>query len=195
MKVVHMMKRHWKWLVPGCILAAAIGPVYRWLRPAESAVTTTTTVAAQPLAAHAKLADKEHEIAVLHQDLEKNPDHVPVLLRLAQMSREVGRTPDSIEFLRKAIAREGDNRDARLELGRSLFETGDVEGAIRETSALLERDPKDVDALYNLGAIYGNLGQDNRAREYWKRAVEAAPDSDSGKRASTGLKQLAGFGG
>ena len=184
------MKRHLKWIVPVCILAAAVGPVYRWMQPSSQSVVTTT--AAQPLAAHAKLADKEHEIAVLHQDLEKNPDHVPVLLRLAQMSREVGRTSDSIEFLKKAVARESNNRDARLELGRSLFETGDIEGAIRETSILLDRDPKDVDALYNLGAIYGNLGQDSRAREYWQRAVDASPDSESGKRAGAGLKQLAG---
>ena len=124
------------------------------------------------------------------ESLEQNPDHVPVLLRLAQMSREVGRTKESVGYLREAVAQQSTNRDARLELGRSLFETGDVEGAIRETSALLQRDPNDVDALYNLGAIYGNLTQDDRAREYWEKAVAVAPDSDSGKRAGEGLKQL-----
>jgi TolA-binding protein len=49
-----------------------------------------------------------------------------------------------------------------------------------------------VDALYNLGAIYGNLGRDDRAREYWKKAVAESPSTESEKRASEGLRALSG---
>jgi tetratricopeptide (TPR) repeat protein len=92
--------------------------------------------------------------------------------------------------LREAIKAEPDNRDARLELGRALFETGDIQGAIHETEALLQMDPANVDALYNLGAIYGNMAQDERAREYWQKAANTAPDSESGRRAKENLPKL-----
>ena len=35
------------------------------------------------------------------------------------------------------------------------------------TRALLEKDPNHADGLYNMGAIYANLGQATQAREYW----------------------------
>ena len=134
--------------------------------------------------------DREHELETLQHDLAQNPAHVPILLRLAEVSRESGKIDKSVEYLRQAVKEDPKNHDALLELGRVLFETGDVPGAIRETTRLLEADPLNVDALYNLGAIYGNLGQDSQAREYWKKAVEAAPESESGRRAATGLQQL-----
>ena len=59
-------------------------------------------------------------------------------------------------------------------------------------SQLLELDPANVDGLYNLGAIYGNLGQDDRARQYWRKAAATAPDSESGRRAREALKQIGG---
>jgi tetratricopeptide (TPR) repeat protein len=186
------MKTRLKWSLPACILAAFTGLAYRWIQAPKPAVPADPATIPALMIAHAPAADKEHEIAALRKDLEKNPNHVPILLRLAQMSREVGRLAESVRYLSEAVAQDSTNRDARLELGRSLFETGDFDGAIRETNALLEQHPKDVDALYNLGAIYGNLGQDRRAREYWEAAVATAPDSESGKRAVEGLKQLSG---
>ena len=56
------------------------------------------------------------------------------------------------------------NNEARLELGRMLYETNDLQGSITETAKILESDPKHVDALYNLGAIYANLNKQDMAR-------------------------------
>jgi tetratricopeptide (TPR) repeat protein len=183
------MKSHLKWLVPACILVAVSGLAYEWMQRPKHVDYGPVP---QLMTSRQSHTDKEHEIAALRKDLERDPNHVPVLLRLAEMSGEVGRWPESVKYLKEAVAQDSNNRDARLELGRSLFQTGDFEGAIRETNTLLQQHPKDVDALYNMGAIYGNLGQDLRVREYWEAAVAAAPDSESGKRASEGLKQLTG---
>jgi TolA-binding protein len=53
-------------------------------------------------------------------------------------------------------------------------------------------EPNHVDALYNLGALSANAGQNEKARQYWERAVESAPTSESGKKAAEGLRQLGG---
>ena len=145
-----------------------------------------------PLLLSSKTAalDREHELKALMSELEKNKDHAPVLVRIAQISRETGKLSESVRYLREAVDAEPKNREARLELGRALFETGDVEGAIRESEALLQIDPNNIDGLYNLGAIYGNLGQDQRAREYWEKAIAVGPDSDSGRRAKENLQKL-----
>jgi len=127
---------------------------------------------------------------MLVRELEKKPDHIPVLLRLAQLSREAGHTDEAVAYLRRAVAREPGNLEARLELGRALYEKGDIPGAISETQKILQSDPKQVDALYNMGAIYANLGDAAKARNYWAAAVAAGPNTDSGSKSRDGLRQL-----
>ena len=137
--------------------------------------------------------ESEHELKALETSLKENPDHAPILLRMAQVSRDLGKKDEALRHLQEAVRIDPKNSAARLELGRALFESGDVEGAIRETQALLDFDPLNIDALYNMGAIYGNIGQDARAREYWTKAVAVDPDSESAHRAANALKQIGGL--
>ncbi|HEX4997604.1 MAG TPA: tetratricopeptide repeat protein [Terriglobia bacterium] len=134
----------------------------------------------------------EHELKALESSLRKNPDHVPILLRMAQVAHDMGKPTDALQHLQEAVKLDPKNVDVKLELGRLLYETGDVAGAARETEELLEIDPSNLDALYNLGAIYGNLGQDDLARKYWRKAVAISPDSESGQRSQEALKQIGG---
>jgi Flp pilus assembly protein TadD len=133
---------------------------------------------------------KEHELQLLERDLQKNPDHVPVLLRMAQITRELGKSRQAVVYLQQAVELEPSNTDVRLELGRALWEAGDVEGALEETRRLLLEHPESADALYNLGAIHGNLGQSDLAKKYWEEAVSLDPDSESGRLAALALAQL-----
>jgi tetratricopeptide (TPR) repeat protein len=102
----------------------------------------------------------------------------------------MGKPAEAVRHLQEAVRVDPKNPEARLELGRALFDTGDVKGAIRETEALLKLDPANLDGMYNLGAIYGNLGQTDRAREYWRQAAAINPDSESGRRAKEALRQI-----
>lgn len=133
-----------------------------------------------------------HELGVLRQQLEQSPGHVPVLLRLSQVSRDLGQREQSIAYLRHALEVDPEHTEARLELGRALYESGDLDGAVAETTRLLGQDPTHVDALYNLGAIYGDMMDEDHARKYWERAVKADPDSTSGRLAARGLAALGG---
>jgi tetratricopeptide (TPR) repeat protein len=141
--------------------------------------------AAQPSAAQ----NPAHEIAALEESLKKSPGHVPILFRLAEIERSAGKPARAAAHLREIVSKEPNNVEARLELGRALYEAGDIDGALHETKQILVDDANNVDALYNLGAIHGNLNQNQLAREYWTRAA-AAPSSESGKRAQDSLKQL-----
>lgn len=135
-----------------------------------------------------------NDAASLEEALEKNPAHAPILLRMAELALSSGDPEGAAEHLRKAVAIDANDLDARLELGRALYESGDKEGSIRETEALLQLAPDHVDALYNLGAIYANQGKSDAAIGYWAQAVAAAPQSPSGRSAQAGLNVLMGQG-
>jgi len=149
-----------------------------WLDAADKGSTTTST------------ADQEHELAGLKDQLKKNPNHTPVLLRMAEVARGLGKTSESIDYLTQAVAGDPANVEARLELGRELFESGKIDKAIEVTKQILEKKPGNVDALYNLGAIYGNIGQDDMAQQYFQKAVASDPNSSSGLKAKKGLETL-----
>ena len=146
--------------------------------------------ASRPAAAAAD--NPEHELKALALELEKKPGHAPILLRMAQLERDKGKLDDAASHLREAVKTEPSSQEAHLELGRLLYERNDVSGAISETEKVLTLNPKQVDALYNLGAIYANLGNVERARSYWSRAIAADPAADSSRKAKDGLGKLQG---
>lgn len=131
-----------------------------------------------------------HERAALEEELKKKPGHPPILLRLAELERDAGRPAGAVPYLRQILDQDSKNEDARLELGRMLYDAGDVEGALKETKQLLADHPGQVDGLYNLGAIYANQNRPDLARKYWSEAVAAAPASDSGARSRDSLAKL-----
>jgi tetratricopeptide (TPR) repeat protein len=179
------MKRYYKWAASigaAILVAASLTFLEQEHKKRPAAVATATSPSN---------ADRIHEMKALEEDLAKNPEHPPILFRMAQLSTEMGKTADAISYLKRLVKVDSGNVEARLELGRLLYESGDVQGSMQDTSKILETDPKQVDALYNLGAIYANLNQLDQARSYWNRAVASAPASESGKRAKDGLQKLA----
>lgn len=147
---------------------------------------------ATPTASPAAVApqDPTHEKAALQEELKRKPGHSPILLRLAELEKSAGHNKESIEYLRQAVKLDTKSVDASLELSRALYESGDVEGALAESKRLIGDQPNQVDALYNLGAIYANQNQLTLARQYWTQAAAAAPETESGKRAKDGLAKI-----
>lgn len=193
-----MMKRKWKTFVAPVLVGGALfGMLWLLNRKADSGSANMPagagTTAKAGKSSSAKV-DRIHETASLEAELQKNPRHPPILLRLADLAREDGKKTEAVKFLRQAVEADRNNTEARLELGRALFETGDTEAAIAETKKIIEAQPKQVDALYNLGAIYGNLGQEAVARQYFTQAVAADPGSESGRKSKDALARLSGPG-
>ena len=143
-----------------------------------------------PLQDPSKAQSPMHEAKVLTMALQKKPGHVPVLLQPAQLESAKGQFKEAEGHLQQIVTAEPANIAARLELGKTKFQLGDVAGALENTLAILKSNPTEPDALYNLGAIYGNLGDKKRALEYWNRLLSTAPDSESGKHARQLISRL-----
>ena len=132
-----------------------------------------------------------HEKAALEEQLKRNPDHPPILMRLAELEQEAGHPAGAVPYLRRILEKDPKNADARLELGRTLYESGDAEAALAETTRLIADHPGNVDGLYNLGALQANRNQFEQAKQAWTKAVALDPKSDSGRKAQEGLAKLA----
>jgi tetratricopeptide (TPR) repeat protein len=135
-------------------------------------------------------AQETHEARMLTLALDKKPDHVPVLFRLAKLASEAGRPAEAAQYLKDILKQEPANLEARLEFGKISFELGNVQEAISQTEEILKEHPGQPDALYNLGAIYGNLGNNERALGYWKQLLSTSPTSESGMRARQLIAEL-----
>ncbi len=188
------MTRKWKVFA----IPLAVGALLFWVllslnRRADSGSAgdgKSAPTPAKALRSGSAPANKIHETASLEQELKQNPNHPPILLRLAELAREDGKRTEALKYLQRAVEADPNNADARLEFGRALYDAGQPEAAIAETSRILASQPKHVDALYNLGAIYGNLGQTAQARQYFERAVAADAASESGRKSKDALTKL-----
>ena len=138
----------------------------------------------------AKPVDTTHEKAFLNEQLRRNPTHVPILIRLAQIERGEGDLRGAREHLEQALQGDGSKVEVRLELGLVLSELGDAAGAEEQNQEVLRLDPNQPDALYNLGAIYANRGDVVQARRFWEEAVRVDGSSDSGKKSRIALDRL-----
>ena len=98
--------------------------------------------------------NSEHELKALGEQLKRKPGHAPVLFRMAELERAAGRHAEAAAHLREILKAEP-GKGSPLELGRALFEAGDVQAALAETASSLTGSRRNVDALYNLGAITG----------------------------------------
>jgi predicted Zn-dependent protease len=96
-------------------------------RPAASRASARE---ARPVDGKLDVAEQLHEVKALEAELQKKPNHAPILLRLAQLARERDKPAEAIPPLRQILGEEPGILEARLELGRALYDTGDVQGAL-----------------------------------------------------------------
>lgn len=85
-----------------------------------------------------------------------------------------------LEALRDEIAVDPTNVEPRLELGVMYYNAGMLEEAGQEWQKVVDIDPKNVDAWYNLGyvALAQTPADVKGAKEAWDKIAEIDPDSE-----------------
>ncbi len=96
---------------------------------------------------------------------------------LAGLLLEDGRGKEALELSDKLIARRPKEPSFKLTRALVLGQTGDVAGAVRETKAVVEAEPKLAAAHYQLGRLFAAQDEKDEALESLERAAELAPDS------------------
>ncbi|MGB6877447.1 MAG: tetratricopeptide repeat protein [Candidatus Acidiferrales bacterium] len=103
---------------------------------------------------------------VLTEALKVAPTLASAHFFYATLLRDRGQYDPAIAQLKIALEQYPNDRVARNDLGRTLFLERRYPEAIREFQTVLQIDPEDVEANYNLMLCYTGLGQSSRAHDY-----------------------------
>ncbi len=101
----------------------------------------------------------------LEKALALSPGNARALYYLALVERREGHTNQEIADLQSVTSQYPQCRDARRELGISLYQRHKYEEAKLQFEALQAIDPDDVAAHYNLALIYRRMGMKEKAAE------------------------------
>ena len=134
-------------------------------------ITTTPAFAKAPQNALHKAqilsqqGDWEGAIQEFEKALQEKPDDSATQANLGVALSRVNRHKEALLAFQKALEMGYDNANFRYFRGLSLAKLDFLEDAAQEIEVALQKDSRMVHADYDLGLIYHQLGQDEKARE------------------------------
>jgi cytochrome c-type biogenesis protein CcmH/NrfG len=129
-----------------------------------------------------EMADKQ--AAPLKEKLKSDPNNSAELMHVAAIYHTAHQFKEAADYYAKAVQEDPKNVAARTKLATSLFRSGDADGAIAQLNRALSYDPKDANALFDLGMIRLQGKQDGRgALAAWQQLLKTNPQMSSERRA------------
>lgn len=77
-------------------------------------------------------------------------------------------------------------------VGYDAFRTEDYDTAVINLSRAFDYDPKNGEALYNLGNAYNKKGDTDKAVEAYEQVIELFPDTEKARKSETYIKEIKG---
>jgi cytochrome c-type biogenesis protein CcmH/NrfG len=129
-----------------------------------------------------QMADKKAE--PLLAKLKSDPNNGGLLLQVGNIYKATHQFKDAIGYYDRAVQADSKNVAARNEMASCLYYTGDADGALAQLQQSLKDDPKNADALFNLGVIRLNAKKDAKgAVSAWQQLLKSNPELDARKKA------------
>ena len=89
--------------------------------------------------------------------------------------------PGAVKVLREAVTLSPDNAGTRLNLGTSLYASGDPDGALEQYRAAVRLSPTLARAHFGIGVVLESRRQDREAIEAFSAAVRSDPAYDEAR--------------
>jgi cytochrome c-type biogenesis protein CcmH/NrfG len=136
-----------------------------------------------------QMADKQ--AAPLLEKLKSNPNDSSLLVQVGAIYHTTHQFKEAADFYTRALDTDPKNVAVRTKLASSLYRKGDIEGAIAQLNQALTYDPKDANALFDLGMIkLQGKGDPKGALAAWQRLLKTNPQL-SPERKATVMKLMA----
>jgi len=123
--------------------------------------------------------DMDRARTVLEKALALSPNLARTNFFYAKVLRADGKYDDAADHLRVVLAQYPRDRVALNDLGRILFLERNYADAVKVLESVLEIDPEDLQAHYNLMLCYNGLGNDKLAKEHQERYLRFKADEAS----------------
>jgi tetratricopeptide (TPR) repeat protein len=121
----------------------------------------------------------DRALAVLTKAIELSPDLARAHYFYARVLRSDGNYKGAADELRKVLAQYPQDRVALNDLGRVLFLQRKYKDAIQVLNSVLQVDPEDLQAHYNLMLCYSGLGDQKQAKEHQERYLRFKADESA----------------
>lgn len=130
-----------------------------------------------------QMADKQ--AAPLIHKLSSDPNDTAVLAQIGATYHVAHQYSEAAAWYQRAVQSDPRNVNLRTKLAISLYRQGDVDGALAQLSQALKIEPKDANALFNLGMIRLQGKADGRgAVTAWRQLLKTNPQLSADRRAS-----------
>jgi cytochrome c-type biogenesis protein CcmH/NrfG len=130
-----------------------------------------------------QMADKQ--AAPLEEKLKTDPNNSAVLMQVGAIYHSTHQFSQAAVYYGRAAQADPKNVVVRTKLASSLYRSGDVDGALAQLNHALSIDPKDANALFDLGVIRLEGKQDGKgAVAAWQKLLKTNPQMSSDRRAT-----------
>ena len=130
-----------------------------------------------------QMADKQ--AAPLLERLKSDPNNSALLIQVGGIYHTTHQFKQAAEYYDKALQVDPKNVAIRTKLASSLFRMGDADGAIAQLNQALSYDPKDANALFDLGVVKLNGKRDSKgALAAWQRLLKSNPQLSADRKAT-----------
>lgn len=122
--------------------------------------------------------------------LKLNPHFPDASFNLAIAYQKLGYQKKAIDILRDLLIVSPGNADYLYALGASLFDSGDLAGARRTFSEVLDKDPTNRKALFSFAVACEKTGKLDEARSAFERYLQLDPQGEWADSARSHLESL-----
>ncbi|MDA0987405.1 MAG: tetratricopeptide repeat protein [Bacteroidetes bacterium] len=137
----------------------------------------------------AEIFKDEHEIHILEEEINKNPNNFEAILKFANKLHDAKFFDRAKLFYQKYLDANPKNVDARVDYGICFYETKEPEKAIQIFKDGLKYNPKHQKAMFNIGIINLSLGNMEESKLWFKKSIEANPISEFSQKVKLMLEK------
>lgn len=132
----------------------------------------------------------KRKMAELENAVNENPSDTVALRKYADYLTASHKMNEAISYYDKILEINPKRADIRFSLAIIYFNKQDFAMCQEENEKVLEFEPKNQMALYNLGAIAATKGNKDIAKEYWNKVISIDSNSETSTLARESLSKL-----
>jgi cytochrome c-type biogenesis protein CcmH/NrfG len=177
-----MRLQRWLFLLLG--FAIGFGVLYTWTKQRAPDKVRAMPLAVDPNVPTDLSAARESappvdmaRVQELSAKIKQNPRDFDSIVELANLNFDQKNYGDAVNLYKTALEVRPDALNVRTDMGTAMFYQERFDDAIAEFQQVLQSDPKNAQALFNLGVTMLHGKNDpKRALEYWERMIAANPN-------------------
>jgi len=160
--------------------SAGTPPVSESVPAAASAPSPAQTGGMHPMPTMDQMKQMAQATAApLLEKLKATPDDTKLILQVASIYSKTHQFREAADYYNRALRLHPKDVETRNQMASCLYYGGDVDGALAQLDQSLKIDPKNVNALFNLGMIRWRGKDDSKgAVAAWQQLLKTNPNLD-----------------